>query len=273
MSKQTRNKRITPVDIRKCKGADPVVCLTAYTYPVAQKADPHVDLLLVGDSLGVVIYGLANTLGVTIEMMVRHTQAVVRASKRACVVSDMPFGTYEASKEMAFASAWRLIGEGQAQAIKLEGGRAMAPTVDFLSKRSIPVMGHVGMTPQAVNQLGGFAPRGMDDKEAQLILDDAMAIADAGAFALVVEAVSDELGAAITEAISIPVIGIGAGMNCDGQILVTDDMLGLFDDFQPRFVRRFATIGDEMNRAFQDYAQAVRSRSFPDKKEVYHKKS
>ena len=263
------SSRRTPLAIRQQKGKSPLVCLTAYTYSVAKWADAHVDLLLVGDSMGMVIYGLPNTLGVTLEMIIRHSQAVVRGASQACIVADLPFGSYEAGKVQAFASAQRLLGEGQAQAVKLEGGQSMAETVAFLSQRSIPVMGHVGLTPQAVNVLGGFSPRGMSEAESEIILKDAQAIAQAGAFALVVEAVPYKLGAAISAAVDIPVIGIGAGPDCDGQILVTEDMLGIFNDFKPKFVRHFARVGQDMEAGFAAYASAVRQRQFPSLNESY----
>ena len=255
--------RRTPLAIRQQKGKSPLVCLTAYTYSVAKWADAHVDLLLVGDSMGMVIYGLPNTLGVTLEMIIRHSQAVVRGASQACIVADLPFGSYEAGKVQAFASAQRLLGEGQAQAVKLEGGQSMAETVAFLSQRSIPVMGHVGLTPQAVNVLGGFSPRGMSEAESEIILKDAQAIAQAGAFALVVEAVPYKLGAAISAAVDIPVIGIGAGPHTDGQILVMHDMFGISANYMPKFSKNYLAETGDLREAVSRYIEQVQTGVFP----------
>ncbi|HEX9931520.1 MAG TPA: 3-methyl-2-oxobutanoate hydroxymethyltransferase, partial [Allosphingosinicella sp.] len=231
-------RRLTAPAIQQRKGGEPIVMLTAYTARMAQLLDPHCDMLLVGDSLGQVIYGLPSTIPVTLEMMCAHGAAVVRGSWHALVAIDMPFGSYEASPEQAFASAARVLKETGAAAVKLEGGEAMAETVAFLVRRGIPVIGHVGLTPQAVNALGGYRARGRDEAEAAKILADARAVAEAGCFALVLEGVMEEIANEATRAVSCPTIGIGASARCDGQILVTDDMLGLFER-TPRFVKRY----------------------------------
>ena len=259
-------KRLTvpAIQAHKQKGvtADPLVMLTAYTARMAQLLDPHCDTLLVGDSLGQVIYGLPSTLPVTLDMMCAHGAAVVRGSYHSLVVVDMPFGSYEASPEQAFASASRIMAETGAAAVKLEGGTAMAPTVAFLSKRGIPVMGHIGLTPQAVNALGGYGARGRSQAEHTKILDDAKAIEKAGAFALVAEGVLEPIAVAVTDAADVPVIGIGASARCDGQVLVTEDMLGLFER-TPRFVKRYEDMASIVGKAAESYAGEVRSRSFP----------
>jgi 3-methyl-2-oxobutanoate hydroxymethyltransferase len=266
-------KRLTVPAIRKRKaeiaaGGEPLVVLTAYTVRTAQLLDPHCDILLVGDSLGQVIYGLPSTVPVTLEMMAAHGAAVVRGSYHALVAIDMPFGSYEASPEQAFHSAARLLKETGAAAVKLEGGAAMAPTVAFLNDRGIPVIGHVGLTPQAINNLGGYGARGRSDAEAAKIVGDAKAIADAGAFAIVVEGVVEPIAVAVTEAVACPTIGIGASAQCDGQVLVTEDMLGLFER-TPRFVKRFDDLAGRISAAVETYAADVRSRAFPGPEQVY----
>jgi 3-methyl-2-oxobutanoate hydroxymethyltransferase len=268
-------KRLTVPRIRarKTDGAtgEPLVMLTAYTARQAQLLDAHCDLLLVGDSLGQVIYGLPSTIPVTMEMMANHGAAVVRGSYHSVVVIDMPFGSYEASKEQAFESASRLLKETGAAAVKLEGGAAMAPTVEFLNSRGIPVMGHVGLTPQAVNVLGGYAARGRSDAEADKIVSDAKALDEAGAFAVVVEGVVEPIAIAVTEALSCPTIGIGASAKCDGQVLVTDDMLGMFERV-PRFVKRYENIAEIIEKTVATYASEVRERSFPGEEQTYQPK-
>jgi len=268
-------KRLTVPRIRarKTDGAtgEPLVMLTAYTARQAQLLDAHCDLLLVGDSLGQVIYGLPSTIPVTMEMMANHGAAVVRGSYHSVVVIDMPFGSYEASKEQAFESASRLLKETGAAAVKLEGGVAMAPTVEFLNSRGIPVMGHVGLTPQAVNVLGGYAARGRSDAEADKIVSDAKALDEAGAFAVVVEGVVEPIAIAVTEAVSCPTIGIGASAKCDGQVLVTDDMLGMFERV-PRFVKRYENIAEIIEKTVATYASEVRERSFPGEEQTYQPK-
>ena len=261
-------KRLTVPGIARAKGGEPLVMLTAYTARMAQLLDRHCDMLLVGDSLGQVIYGLDTTVRVTLDMMCAHGAAVVRGSYHSVVVVDLPFGAYEASPAAAFASAARVLQETGCAAVKLEGGIAMAPTVRFLVDRGIPVVGHVGLTPQAINTLGGYGARGKSDKEYETILADARAICDAGAFAMVVEGVVEPLARAITESVKCPTIGIGGSPACDGQVLVIDDMLGMFER-TPRFVRRFDDFATRIDAAATTYAGAVRDRSFPAAAELY----
>lgn len=268
-------KRLTVPKIRAHKTggttAEPLVMLTAYTARQAQLLDAHCDLLLVGDSLGQVIYGLPSTVPVTLEMMANHGAAVVRGSYHSVVVVDMPFGSYEASKEKAFESASWLLKQTGAAAVKLEGGAAMAETVAFLNQRGIPVMGHVGLTPQAVNVLGGYMARGRSDAEADKIVTDAVALDQAGAFAIVVEGVVEPIAIAATEAVSCPTIGIGASARCDGQVLVTEDMLGMFERV-PRFVKKYEDIAGVIERTVERYAAEVRSRAFPEEAQTYQPK-
>jgi len=246
--------------------------LTAYTARQAQLLDAHCDLLLVGDSLGQVIYGLPSTIPVTLRMMADHAAAVVRGSYHSVVVVDMPFGSYESSPEQAFESASFLLKESGAAAVKLEGGEAMAETVAFLNQRGIPVMGHVGLTPQAVNVLGGYAARGRSDAEADKIVSDAVALDKAGAFAIVIEGVVETIAIEATEAIACPSIGIGASAKCDGQVLVTEDMLGMFERV-PRFVKRYEDIASIIEKTVAHYAEEVRDRSFPGEEQTYQPKS
>jgi len=268
-------KRLTVPRIRARKKdgviKEPLVMLTAYTARQAQLLDSHCDLLLVGDSLGQVIYGLASTIPVTLEMMANHGAAVVRGSYHSVVVVDMPFGSYEASKEQAFESASWLLKQTGAAAVKLEGGEAMAETVAFLNQRGIPVMGHVGLTPQAVNVLGGYGARGRSDAEAEKIVNDARALDEAGAFAIVIEGVVEPIAIAATKAVSAPTIGIGASANCDGQVLVTEDMLGMFERV-PRFVKRYEDIASVIEKTVESYAREVRERSFPGEDQTYQPK-
>jgi 3-methyl-2-oxobutanoate hydroxymethyltransferase len=249
-------------DIRARKGGAPIVCLTAYTTPMARLVDAHCDLVLVGDSVGMVLHGLPSTLGVTMEMMILHGRAVARGLRQACMVVDMPFGSYEEGPAQAFRNAARLMAETGAQALKLEGGVRTAETAAFLVARGIPVMGHVGLTPQSVNAFGGYRVQGRGE-DADRVAADARAIAEAGAFAVVVEKVPEALGARITKEIAVPTIGIGAGAACDGQILVVDDLLGMFEDFRPKFVKRYAALGLAAGEAIAAYAAEVRARSFP----------
>ncbi len=269
-----RRLTVPAIQGRKKDGvtAEPVVMLTAYTARMAQLLDPHCDMLLVGDSLGQVIYGLDTTVRVTLDMMVAHGAAVVRGSYRSVVVVDLPFGTYEASPEQAFETSARVLRETGAAAVKMEGGEVLAPTIEFLVKRGIPVVGHVGLTPQAVNVLGGYGARGRSEAEAKKIAADARAVAGAGAFALVIEGVMEPLARAITADVSCPTIGIGASPACDGQVLVVDDMLGMFERV-PRFVRRFDDVASRITVAAQSYAGAVRDRSFPAEAELYQPKA
>lgn len=263
MSAVSDVRRETAPGIAARKGGDPIVVLTAYTAPMATLLDPHVDVLLVGDSLGMVLYGFDSTLPVSLDMMVAHGGAVVRGSKRACVVVDMPFASYQESPAQAFRSAARVMAETGCQAVKLEGGAEMAETIAFLTQRGVPVMGHVGLTPQSVNTLGGYRALGRSDAVAERIAADARAVAEAGAFSVVVEGVMESLGRRITQEIAIPTIGIGASPACDGQVLVSDDMLGLFTEFTPKFVKRFANLGEAVGEAAAAYAAEVKARSFP----------
>ncbi len=270
-------KRLTVPAIRNRKSApgkkgEPLVMLTAYTVRMAQLLDPHCDLLLVGDSLGQVIYGFPSTLQVTLDMMCAHGAAVVRGSFHALVMIDMPFGTYEASPEQAFASASRVMTETGAAGVKLEGGETMAPTIAFLTARGIPVMAHVGLTPQSVNALGGYGARGRSNSEHAQIVADARAVAEAGAFAVVAEGVVEPLARTITAEVSVPVIGIGASADCDGQVLVAEDMLGLFER-TPRFVKRYGDMAAHISEAVAAYAKDVRAREFPTPDQTYQPKS
>lgn len=268
MSSQAQMKRLTAQDIRRRKSAEPLVSLTAYTAPMAALVDEVADFILVGDSLGMVVHGLDSTVPVTLEMMILHGQAVMRATQKALVVVDMPFGTYEESREQALHNAARVLKETGCGAVKLEGGVRMAETVRFLVDRGVPVMGHVGLTPQAINTLGGFKAQGRSRSEWPAILADAEAIAAAGAFALVIEAVAEPLAAEITGRVAIPTIGIGASAACDGQILVLDDMLGLTGRV-PKFVKAYGDLAGEVRKAISAYAEEVRDRRFPGPEHVY----
>lgn len=262
MSATSPVRAVLPPDIRARKGQAPLVMLTAYTTPGARLVDPHCDMALVGDSVGMVLHGMPSTLGVTMEMMIMHGRAVVRGLTRAMAVIDMPFGSYEESPQQAFRNAARLIAETGAVAVKLEGGASMAETIAFLTKRSVPVMAHIGLTPQSVNTLGGYKVVGRDGEADQVMLD-AIAVEKAGAFSVVLEKVPMGLSARITQRLEIPTIGIGAGAQCDGQVLVQDDMLGLFTDFRPKFVKRYADLGVLADQAIAEYAAEVRARQFP----------
>ena len=268
-------KRMTvpAIRARKVDGvtAEPLVMLTAYTMRMAQLLDPHCEMLLVGDSLGQVIYGLPSTVPVTLDMMCAHGAAVVRGSWHALVAVDMPFGSYEASPEAAFASASRIMKESGCAAVKLEGGEAMAETIDFLTNRGIPVIGHVGLTPQAVNVLGGYGARGKSAAEAKKIVGDAKAVVEAGAFCVVVEGVMESIADELTKAVAVPTIGIGASPNCDGQVLVTEDMLGLFER-TPRFVKRYDDLAARITTAATTYREEVRTRAFPTEEQTYRPK-
>ncbi|MEJ2121200.1 MAG: 3-methyl-2-oxobutanoate hydroxymethyltransferase [Alphaproteobacteria bacterium] len=269
MSAETRTKRVTIPEIRARKGGEPIVCLTSISAQTSQLLDEHVDLLLVGDSLGMVFYGMDSTVGVTMEMMVSHGASVVRGSDTACVIVDMPFGSYQESPQQAFRNAARIMGETRCQGVKLEGGVEMAETVEFLSERGVPVLGHIGLMPQSVNRLGGFKAQGRTPESAAQIMADAKAIEAAGAFAIVVEGVIEPLGKSITDVLEIPTIGIGASPHCDGQILVTEDVIGLFSDFTPKFAKKFAAIGEAISEAAAEYAADVRARRFPAKEHCY----
>ena len=269
MSTQGAGRRLGVPDLRARKGGAPIVSLTAYTAPMARLLDPHCDMLLVGDSLGMVVYGLPSTLPVTLEMMIAHGAAVVRGSQHACIVVDLPFGAYQESPEQAFRAAARILGETGAAAVKLEGGVAMAPTVRFLVDRGVPVCGHVGLMPQSFNVAGGFRATGRTDEDASRVSADASAIAEAGAFAVVIEGTVEPVAAAITRALEVPTIGIGASPHCDGQILVSDDVLGLFEAFTPRFVKRYADLGAAVTQAARAYAADVTARRFPAPEHVF----
>ncbi|KQT87962.1 3-methyl-2-oxobutanoate hydroxymethyltransferase [Aurantimonas sp. Leaf443] len=271
MSAEICLKRRTAPEIAAAKGGAPLVALTAYSALTARLVDPHADIILVGDSVAMVEHGLETTLGATLEMMILHGASAVRGSSRALVTVDLPFGSYEASPQTAFASAARVMAETGCSAVKLEGGRRMAPTIAFLAARGIPVMAHVGLTPQAVMALGGFRSQGHDEAAFSSIAADAAAVEEAGAFAVVLEGVVEPLAVAITARCKVPTIGIGASSACDGQILVLEDMLG-FNERVPRFVRKFGALGEAADRAVADYAGAVRSRAFPGPEHVYRRK-
>jgi 3-methyl-2-oxobutanoate hydroxymethyltransferase len=262
MSASTNLRLVLPPDILARKGSAPLVVLTAYTTPIARLVDAHCDIALVGDSVGMVLHGMPSTLGVTLEMMILHGRAVARGLSRAMMVIDMPFGSYEESPQQAFRNASRLMAETGAPAVKIEGGKHMAETIAFLTARGVPVMAHIGLTPQAVNTLGGYKVVGRD-AEADRVMSDALAVQAAGAFSVVLEKVPVGLSGRITAALTIPTIGIGAGVDCDGQVLVVDDMLGLFTEFRPKFVKRYATIGQTADEAIAAYAAEVRARAFP----------
>jgi 3-methyl-2-oxobutanoate hydroxymethyltransferase len=262
MSATSSMRAVLPPDIRARKGQVPLVVLTAYTTPVARLIDAHCDMALVGDSVGMVLHGMPSTIGVTMEMMILHGRAVVRGLQKAMAVIDMPFGSYEESPQQAYRNAARLMAETGAPCVKLEGGVHMAETIAFLTKRGIPVQAHIGLTPQSVNTLGGYKVVGRDG-EADLVMQDALAVEAAGAFSVVLEKVPMGLAARITQRLSIPTIGIGAGVACDGQVLVVDDMLGFFTEFRPKFVKRYADLGALASEAIADYAAEVRARTFP----------
>jgi len=268
MSAQTQLRRITAPDLRARKGGVPIVSLTAYDAPMARLLDPHCDMLLVGDSVGMVVHGLDSTIGVTLDMMIMHGKAVMRGCKRALVAVDMPFGSYEKSPEQAFENASRIMSETGCQAIKIESGTYAADTIAFMAERSIPVIGHVGLRPQAALADGGFKAKGRTEFERQKVIDEAVATDRAGAFAIVIEGVAEDLAREITEAVSAPTIGIGASAACDGQILVTQDMLGVFE-WTPKFVKRYDNMAERTDAAVRQYAEDVRVRVFPSGAEVY----
>lgn len=265
-------RKVTAKSIRARKGKDPIVSLTAYITPMAARLDEYCDLILVGDSVGMVLYGMDSTIGVSLDMMIAHGRAVTRGAKHALVVIDMPFGSYEESKEQAFRNAARLLSETGAGAVKLEGGTEMAETIAFLVKRGIPVLGHVGLMPQSVNAYGGYGAHGRTKDEWQPIIDDAKAVSNAGAFAVVLEGVAEPLAVKVTEETPCPVIGIGASEKCDGQILVTEDMLGLFP-INPKFVKRYMELGISISEAIEQYADDVKNRDFPSKEHTYTMKA
>jgi 3-methyl-2-oxobutanoate hydroxymethyltransferase len=269
MSETAAMKSVTPPAIMARKGGEPIVCLTSYTAVMTRLIDPHVDLILVGDSLAMTIYGMPSTVGVTVEMMIAHGRAVARAARHACVVVDLPFGSYEESPMQAFRTAARVMAETGCAAVKLEGGQAMAETIRFLTHRAVPVMAHIGLTPQAVNVLGGYGVRGRGEAEAAAILADGIAVGEAGAFSVVIEKTAEPLAREITRRVRIPTIGIGASSECDGQILVIDDIIGLFAEFRPKFVKRYAEVASPIEAAVRDYAADVRARRFPGPEHVF----
>ncbi|MCZ6884930.1 MAG: 3-methyl-2-oxobutanoate hydroxymethyltransferase [Alphaproteobacteria bacterium] len=258
-----RKNAVTVPDIRDRKGSTPIVSLTAYTTPMARLLDPHVDILLVGDSLGMVVYGFDSTLPVTLDMMVNHGAAVVRGAEHACVIVDMPFASYQGAPSAAYGACARVLAETGCDGVKIEGGVEMAETIRFLTERSIPVMGHVGLKPQSVRSMGGYTVQGRGDAAAKALIEDAKAVAEAGAFSIVIEGTIEAVARAITSAVDVPTIGIGASAACDGQVLVTEDILGLFADFTPKFIKRYADLGTEVEEAARAFADDVRSRSFP----------
>ena len=265
--------RKTTTDIKSRKGGtEPLVCLTAYSAPMAKILDKHCDLLLVGDSIGMALYGMENTLGVTLDIMINHGKAVMRETKNACVIIDMPFGTYEKNAETAYQNALRVITETGCDGVKLEGGRDIASTIAYLTERNIPVMGHIGLQPQSVLKDGGYKVKGKTNEEVSKLLDDAKAVEEAGAFSIVIEGTIESVAANITRSINIPTIGIGASSACDGQILVTEDMLGLTTDHTAKFVKKFANLAQDIGKAASHYASEVKSRDFPSEEHTYQTK-
>lgn len=268
MSANATSTALTPPAIQARKGGEPIVSLTAYTTPMARLVDPHCDVVLVGDSVGMVVHGLSSTVGVTMEMMLLHGKAVRRGIEKALMVVDMPFGSYEESREQAFRNAAQLMTETGCGAVKLEGGETMAETIRFVTSRGIPVMAHIGLTPQSVNVFGGYGVQGRG-ASAQRIRNDAKTVTEAGAFSVVLEKIPDTLARTITAEIAIPTIGIGASPACDGQVLVVDDMLGMFTAFRPKFVKRYADLGAASDAAIAQYAAEVRARQFPGPEHVF----
>ena len=264
-------KRKTVRDIAKQKGQNKIVCLTAYTAPFAQILDNHVDILLVGDSVGMVLYGMESTLGVTLDMMINHGKAVVSHSKKSLVVVDMPFGSYQKNKEQAFENCARVLAETGCGAVKIEGGVEMAETIEYLTKRGIAVMAHIGLLPQSVNSQGGYRTHGKTDEEYKSIIADAKAVEKAGAFSVVLEGVVADLAHEITDLLKIPTIGIGASGACDGQVLVTEDMIGL-SEITPKFVKKFGNARENIEQAVKDFSTDVRSGKFPEKANFTNKK-
>lgn len=269
MSVHTEIKRITVPQLRAMKGQQKIVSLTAHSVAMARLLDPYVDMMLMGDSTAMVAYGLPNTLSFTIEQVAAHTAAVVRGSQRACVIADMPFASYQESPQQAFKNAAYLVAYGGADAVKLEGGEVMAPTIEFLVKRGIPVLGHIGLMPQAVHVMGGYKAQGMNEESARQVQKDAYAVQEAGAFGIVIEGVAEAVSAKITRELSAITIGIGASVACDGQVLVTEDMLGINGEQVPKFVKRFASINIEIQKAVEQYAQEVRASEFPQLKHCF----
>ena len=271
MSTNTHSSSVNVVDIIERKGGEPIVSLTAYTTPIARIVDSHCDFVLVGDSVGMVHHGLNSTLGVTMEMMIMHGKAVRRGLKHAMLVVDMPFGSYEESKEQAFRNAATIMRETSCEAIKLEGGIHMAETIEYLTNRGFPVMAHVGLTPQSVNVFGGYNVQGRGE-DSKRVLRDAVSVFESGAFSVVLEMVTESIDDQITQTVGIPTIGIGASAACDGQILVVDDLLGMFTDFTPKFVKQYARMGLDADKAIKEYAMDVKNRNFPAPEHVFGNK-
>ena len=268
MSIQADVRRLTAPDILARKGGEPIVCLTSYHAHTAAVVDKHCDVILVGDSLGMVMHGLETTVPVTLDMMILQGHAVMRGSQRALVVVDMPFGSYEVSKEQAFTNAVRVLKETGCGAIKLEGGKRMAESIAFMVERGVPVMAHVGLTPQSINTLGSFRAQGREESDWARIEADTLAVSDAGAFSVVIEAVAEPLARKLTAQVPIPTIGIGASPACDGQVLVLEDMLGLSPRV-PKFVKRYGDLGPGIDKAVASYAAEVRARTFPAPEHTY----
>ena len=263
MSVHAAQKRISIPDLRAMKGAGSIVMLTAYTKPMAQLLDPHCDVLLVGDSLAMVVYGMANTLTVSLDTMIAHTQAVMRGSQHAAVLLDMPFGSYQESKERAYRNCARALAESGAQGLKLEGGAELVETVEFLVARGLPIMPHIGLMPQRVNEMGGFKAQGREEDALKKWTTIARQFENAGAFSVLIEGTVEPVARAVAEALTVPLIGIGASPTCDGQVLVTEDILGLFPDFSPKFAKRYVEMGALVSKAVEEYAAEVRSGKFP----------
>jgi 3-methyl-2-oxobutanoate hydroxymethyltransferase len=266
---KSATKTLNSQSIRAMKGGTPIVALTAYTAPIAKLVDPVADFILVGDSLAMTIYGDSSTVGIDLDTMIRHGHAVARACSHACVVVDLPFGFYQKGPEQAFESASRILRETGCDAVKLEGGSEMTETVAFLTARGVPVMGHIGLTPQSINTLGGFKTQGREDGAREKLLENACAMDQAGCFAVVIEGVLEDIAVELHQALSVPSIGIGASAVCDGQILVSDDVIGMFDEFKPKFVKRYAQILPTLQEAVETYAAEVRDRSFPSAEYVF----
>lgn len=266
---ETHVERMSVADLKTRKRGTPIVCLTAYTTPIARLLDAHADVLLVGDSMGMVLYGMENTRGVTLSMMIEHGKAVMRGSSKSFVLLDMPFGCYETSLSQAVESGKRLLGETGAGGVKVEGGAEYAPTIEALVKAGVPVMAHIGLMPQTVVSSDGYRIQGREAGDEARLLNDARALENAGAFSLLIEATIEPVSRAITDSVSIPTIGIGASPACDGQVLVIDDVIGLFGDFTPRFVKRYAEIGPLIAEAAARYAADVRARRFPAPEHVF----
>ena len=268
MSAQKPVRRTTVPQIAARKGGEPIVSLTSYHAHTAAIVDKFADFILVGDSLGMVMHGMESTVGVPLDLMIMHGKAVVRGTQKALVVVDMPFGTYEESPSVAFRNAARIMKETQCGAVKLEGGKRMAETIRFLSERGIPVMAHIGLTPQSVHTMGGFKTQGRKEAEWEHHIEDARAVADAGAFCVVLEGMVEPLANKITKMIDIPTIGIGASADCDGQILVLEDMLG-FNPKPPKFVKVYGDLGNQIEEAVKAYAEDVRNGAFPTEDQIY----